>query len=138
MLWYNDPFTELERMQRDLDKLFTTYNVGRSSFPLVNIYDRKDDVVVHAELPGVAKDTVDVTYTDGVLTLSGTREDGVDRKKYTAVREERPEGNFEKSFRIPYRIEQDKVNASFQNGVLTITLPKAEEAKPKQIKVDVE
>ncbi len=138
MLWYQDPFARLERMQQDLDRLFSTYGGGRRAFPLVNIYDEEDDVVVHAELPGVEKDAVDITFSDGVLTLSGTRKSAVDRSKYTAVREERPEGDFEKSFRIPYRVNQDALKASFSNGVLIVTLPKAEEAKPKQIKVDVE
>lgn len=138
MLWYQDPVARLERMQQDLDRLFSSYGGARSAFPLVNIYDEKDDIVVHAELPGVQMDTVDITFSDGVLTLSGTRKNEIDRSKYTAIREERPEGDFEKSFRVPYRINQDGIKASFSNGVLIVTLPKAEEAKPKQIKVDVE
>ncbi len=139
MFWYRDPFTELERLRRNIDDYYGRYGSGyTTSFPLVNIYDKEEEIRLKAELPGTTKDDIDVTYTNGVLTLSGNRKGDKEKEKYTPVREERSEGEFEKSFKIPYAVSADKISASFSDGVLTITLPKAEEAKPKKISVNVD
>jgi HSP20 family protein len=138
MLWNIDPWRELERMRSDLDGLFGAG--GRSvsrSFPLVNVYDSKDDIVVTAELPGYTKDNVGITFTDGILTLWGKRAAPAGSYEMTLVRQERSVGEFEKSLAIPNTIEQEKIAASFKDGILTITLPKAEEAKPKRISIQV-
>ncbi|MBD3391619.1 MAG: Hsp20 family protein [Chitinivibrionales bacterium] len=108
------------------------------SFPLVNVYESKDDITVNAELPGLARDQVAITFSDNVLTLSGTRKPAMEESDRTVVvRQERSLGGFEKSFRIPVRVEADKITAAFKDGILTVTLPKAEEAKPKQIQINV-
>ena len=137
MLWGIDPWGELERMRRDLDNVFTAGGRPDSncSFPLVNVYDNKDNIIVNAELPGFTKEKVNITFSDGTLTLSGKQEPQVKGKGVSVIREERPVGEFEKSFRIPVKVEQDKINATFTNGILSITLPKSAEAKPKQIQI---
>jgi HSP20 family protein len=138
MLWNLDFWREMERLRKDMDGLFSNYGRAPASatYPLVNVYDGKEQLVVTAELPGVLKENVSITFSDGVLTLTGKRESPVNIKNMCAVRKERTEGDFEKSITIPTKIDQNKINASFSNVILTITLPKAEEAKPKTISIE--
>jgi HSP20 family protein len=140
MLWGIDPWRELERMRRELDGVFSGYTrtPAATSFPLVNIYDEQDSMVVTAELAGMAKDDVQITYNDGVLTLEGKRGPVPGTEKMTVVRRERAVGEFQKSLSIPYRIQADKISASFTDGVLTVTLPKTEDARPKQISIQAQ
>jgi len=139
MIFNVDMWNEMDRLRREMNSLFTGYDRASASttYPLVNVYDDKDAVIVTAELPGMSKEQVRITYADGALTLSGKLEPLAAAKKMTIVRQERSEGAFEKSLRIPTKIDQEKINASFSNGILTVMLPKAEEAKPKTIQVDV-
>ena len=138
MLWNFDLWREMERLRRDMDGLFTNY--GRTAvsatYPLINVYEDKDNLVVTAELPGATKEKVSITFSDGVLTIAGKQEQPASIKNMTAVRRERSEGDFEKTVNIPTKIDQEKINASFSNGILSITLPKAEEAKPKTITIE--
>jgi len=138
MLWNTDVFSEMERLRRDMNNLFSDYGeaAGTATFPLMNVYDSKDTIIVTAELPGITKDQVNITVADGVLTLSGETKPLAKAKGMAVVRQERSEGEFEKTFRIPAKVKQDAIAASFANGILTITLPKAEEAKPKTIFIE--
>lgn len=138
MLWGVDPWRELERMRHELDGLFSGYARSQmsASFPLVNVYDEGEELTVSAELPGLTKDQVEITYHDGVLTLSGNRGAPAGTEKMTLVRSERSIGAFEKTVAIPVKIDAERISANFANGILTIRLPKAEEAKPKQIRIE--
>lgn len=138
LLSYN-PWSELERMRREIDNVFGSYGRPEAgySFPLTNIYDNKENVVVTAELAGMKKEDVNVSLTEGVLTISGKREPAKTGSDVTIIRQERATGDFEKSFRIPSKVMSDKIKAEFKDGILTVTLPKSEEAKPKQITIDV-
>ncbi len=138
MLWNIDPWRELERMRRDIDNIFSGEGrVGVNyTFPLFNVYDGKENFVVTAELPGMAKDDVSISFVEGTLTISGTKKPLDKVKDMTVIRQERSEGSFEKSIRIPSKVEQDKISASFSDGILSVTLPKAEEAKPKTIAIE--
>ncbi len=133
-----DPWRELEKIRREMDNLFdsNTRNVDRG-YPPVNVYDTGNDVQLQAELSGMTKDDINVSYSDGNLTLSGKRKPPVEDGKYTIIRNERPIGEFEKTIKIPFPIVQNSISADFKNGVLTVTLPKAEEAKPKKIEVNI-
>jgi len=125
-------------MRRGIDNLFnTSYQTGKTGYPPVNVYDTGNEVLVRAELPGMVKADIGVTFAEGNLTLSGKRKPLVENGTYAVIRNERVSGEFEKNFSIPYSIVQDKISADFKNGVLTITLPKAEEAKPRKIDVCV-
>jgi len=138
MLWDIDLWREMERLRREMNGLFE--NAGRASgsttYPLVNMYDGPENVVVTAELPGIAKEEVNISFADGALTIAGKREPLRDVKSMTAVREEREAGEFEKTVRIPTKVQSEKISATFGNGILTITMPKAEEAKPKSITIE--
>ncbi len=132
-----NPWREMERMRRELDDAFERVGYGRScpSFPLVNLYEGKDELTVVAEMPGVSKDDITISAVEGTLTISGKRPDGREREGQTVLRSERCGGDFEKQIRIPTKIENEKIEASFSDGILSIKLPKAEEAKPRQINI---
>jgi HSP20 family protein len=140
MGWNMDPWREMDRMRRELESALGTFAgpVARRVFPPLNIYDSGEEIIVTAELAGLTKDDVKVLFTDGVLSLSGTRSLPGTFERMTALRQERPSGRFEKSLEIPVKIDVEKISASFRNGVITITLPKAAEARPKEIAVAIE
>ncbi len=138
MMWPVDVIGEFERMRRDMDTFFSrvpTYGRGVYQYPLVNLYDSKDNLILVAEIPGVDKNGIGIQYNNGVLTLSGKRE--LKRfGKSEELRLEQPEGSFEKNIRIPVKIKESEIKAKFENGILQMTLPKAEEAKPRQILIE--
>lgn len=138
MFWNSDVWREMERLRRDMNGLFSNYDRSAESaaYPLTNVYEDNDSLVVTAELPGATKDTVSIMFSDGALTIAGKLDRPERTKNMTAVRQERTNGKFEKTLRIPTKIDQNHISASFANGVLTITLPKAEEAKPKTITIE--
>ena len=105
--------------------------------PPVNIAEDKDNYIIQAELPGVTRDEIKVTFNNGVLTIQGERRDEVEREERQYHRVERVYGNFERSFRLPNTVRADQIHAEFRDGVLTLTVPKAEEAKPRQISINV-
>lgn len=138
MYWTVNPWKELERMRRDMDMLFSRSPVGtrEPSFPLINTYESKEELLIVAELPGIPKEEVNITMENGTLTLSGERRPSVSDKEAVALRRERTQGRFEKKIRIPVKVDDAGISASFKDGVLTVKLPKAEEARPKQISID--
>lgn len=138
MMWNTDTWLEMERLRRDMDGLFRNYaqSGGASTFPLTNVYESNDDLVISAELPGMTKEKVNITFSDGVLTIAGKGEPPSRTKDMAVIRRERAGGEFEKSLRIPTKVEADEISASFTDGVLRIQLPKAEEAKPKSITIE--
>ena len=105
--------------------------------PAVDIYEDEGSVVIKAELPGIDQDDIEIRIEDSTLTLKGERKHDQTIKKENFHRVERYYGSFQRSFSLPHTIDQEKVRASCEKGVLTITLPKREETKPKQIKVEV-
>lgn len=137
-MWDFDVFSEMDRLRREMNNLFSGYqpSVGNATFPLMNVYDSKDNLVVTAELPGLTKDQVKITFADNVFTLSGEVKALPNTKGMGIIRRERSEGAFEKKLRIPTKVKQDSITASFTNGILTVTLPKADEAKPKTIAIE--
>jgi HSP20 family protein len=138
-----DPFRTLFQMRRDLDRMMSEGNTSETTLatglwvPPVNISETEDNYVITAELPGLNKDDIRVTYQNGVLTIEGERkmEQEEDNKNWHRV--ERIYGRFERSFRLPMPVQAENIRAEFKDGILTLTAPKAEEAKPKQIEVKV-
>jgi len=103
--------------------------------PALDLYQSNDNVTAVVELPGMRKEDIDISLHDGTLTISGERKHEVGDEK--AERSERYVGKFRRSITLPSRVDTSKVNATYKDGVLTVTLPKAEEAKPRQIQVNV-
>ncbi len=105
--------------------------------PALDLYQNNDNVIAVVELPGMRKDDIDISLHDGMLTIAGERERTSDEGE-NAERTERFSGKFRRSVSLPTRVDAGKVNASYKDGILTITLPKAEEAKPKKVEVTIE
>ncbi len=140
-----DPFRDLSDMRSEMNRLFDTF-FGRTApvgglegvwAPAVDMYETKNDLVVAVELPGVNEKEVSVSITGDMLTLRGERTHGEEVKQENYYRGERWFGKFERALPLPFPVQADKVKATYRDGVLTIRLPKAEEIRPKEIKIEV-
>ena len=138
-----DPVRELAGMEIDrLDRMFAEFYgdaFARNWVPPVDIFETDaHEVVLKAELPDIKREDIHLTFENGVLTLRGERkvEHEISRDRYQ--RRERRHGAFSRSFTLPNTVDATRINASYKDGVLTIKLPQREEAKPKQIAVNVE
>lgn len=135
---YRSPFYELQRMRQQLQEMFddaAPQSVGAGVFPLINLTEDKDKYYVRAELPGVKGDELDIQVTSNNLTVSGERKIAEEGEGARYHRREREAGSFSRIIGLPGDINPDKVDAKLANGILTVTVAKAEAAKPKQITV---
>jgi HSP20 family protein len=142
-----DPFREMSSLQERMNRLMSDFRT-RSPFgeeemaqgswiPAVDIYETKESIVLNVELPGVTKEDIALEVKDSTLTIKGEKKLEKNVTEENFYRMERSYGSFTRAFTLPSTVQQDKVKAKFRDGILEIMLPKAEEAKPKQIKVDV-
>ncbi len=140
-----EPVRNLNDIQGEVNRLFDSF-FGRPSTvaagermwaPLADMYETKDDLFVTFELPGVREKEVSVAVTGDLLTVKGERKLEHDLKDDGYYRLERLYGKFERSVPLPIPVQSDKVKATYRDGVLEIRLPKVEEVKPKEIKIDV-
>jgi HSP20 family protein len=129
-------------MQDRMNRLFSdafTRTAGEEAtgawLPAVDIFEEGDNLILQAEVPGVGKEELDVRVENNILTLSGERRQQKEIKDEQFHRLERSYGKFVRSFTLPVGIDTERIKAEFKDGLLTLTLPKAEEAKPKRIKV---
>lgn len=143
-----DPFRDVVTLQDRMNRLFDQAlsrtraddeeGLTASTWvPAVDIFETADSIVMRAELPGVSRENIDIQVRDNTLTLKGERKFERDVKDENCLRIERSYGAFQRAFNLPTVIQQDKIKAVFRDGVLEVTMPKAEEAKPKQVKIDV-
>ena len=142
-----EPFREFDRMSREMDRLWNSFSEGglikRNDedgvwLPSLDISETKNDLVVKAELPGMDPKDIDISLSNGSLTIKGEKKQEREEKEENYHFIERSYGSFCRSVRLPKEVKHDKVSASFKDGVLKIVLPKSEEAKKKEIKVKVE
>ena len=135
------PFNRLATLRDEFDRLFDFSWPSRDTgllggwSPALDVYDDKDNLVVTLEVPGMKKEEIDISRHDGMLTISGERKEEREQTEGQPFRSERYFGKFQRSLSLPAAVEANKVKASYKDGILTITLPKAEGAKPKQISV---
>jgi len=134
-------------MREDMDKLFDNFFSARPSRtgllegawqPSVDISETDDEIIVKAELPGLTHDDVNISLTDNVLTLKGEKKQEKEDKGENYHRVERSYGSFQRTFTLLSSVQSENTKATFKNGILTINIPKTEEAKPKEIKINVE
>jgi len=104
-------------------------------YPAVDIHEDQERIVLRAELPGVGTNDIDVSVEDGTLTLRGEKKQEKQVESEGAFRQERYYGSFSRSFVLPAAIKADAINATYKDGILEVVLPKAEEAKPRKIKI---
>ncbi|MEW5800738.1 MAG: Hsp20/alpha crystallin family protein [bacterium] len=151
---YWDPFREMQSLRRELDRIFSSlgeptvpfsrvsFLPGRAArqYPLINVNEDKDNYYVEALAPGVNPKSIDLSITDNRLTISGEKlmaGAGIEVKPEAYHRSERAAGPFNRSIDLPTQVDADKVMADYRNGLLLVTLPKSEKAKPKQITVNI-
>lgn len=137
-LW--KPFNELARWDRDFDHLFRwaaqSQTNGQNQYsPPVDIEERDKDFLLHADLPGITEKDIEITVQDGMLSLSGKREEFREENSQGKLFRERRYGSFNRSFYLGEVVDTEHIEASFKNGVLTVVLPKKAEAKPKEIRI---
>jgi HSP20 family protein len=147
-----NPVKDLLNMEREFDRLFKTFGsrfgiadkqVENSDYdnavwmPVTDIYEDNNSFKLKLDLPGLSKKDVKITYTNGQLSISGERkqEKENDNGKYHRI--ERVYGNFFRTFSLPNKIKENEIDAEFKDGQLLITIPKAEEAKPKELEIKV-
>jgi HSP20 family protein len=140
-----DPFREFFDLQRGLNQLFdsrlgtSSEDVGLKAWtPAVDIYEDENAFLIKLELPEVNRDDVKVNLNENTLSISGERRVENEQKRENYHRVERSYGQFYRSFTLPPNVNTDGINAQFKDGVLRLTLPKKEDAKPKQIEVRVQ
>jgi HSP20 family protein len=129
----------MDRLQREMNRLFEPFAGGRGgtgNFPAVNIWTGEDNVLLTAEIPGVDPEKLEVTVKDNTVTIRGSREAEELKEGESYLRQERGAGTFVRSFALPFQVEEGKVSAQYQKGILQLTLPRAEEDKPKKITVN--
>ena len=136
-----DPFDDLRRFQREVSSLFDPYRwwpqtrFARGEFPPVNVVEEGDSIRVTAELPGIDLQQIDLSITGDVLTIRGERKPVENVGDDAYHRRERPVGSFVRSVKLPDPVVGDQAEAQYVNGLLQITVPKAEEAKPRRISI---
>jgi len=135
---------EVLNMQDDIDRMFDRLRFtipdehGKVNLtPSVDVIENENDFTVTVELPGVDKKDVKITIVDDILTLKGEKKHTQESKSDGFQRLERTFGSFERSFTLPTSVQSDKIEASYTNGILTISIPKAEQSKAKEIEVHV-
>ena len=126
------------RFERDCDALFNTFRSDGelAAFnPAVDIVEEEDRFLIKADLPGVSQKAIEIKVHDGVLLLSGKREETREEKGEKSYYSERRQGSFRRNFNLGDKVDASKIEAKYDSGVLTVTLPKKEETKPRQIEV---
>jgi HSP20 family protein len=139
-----DPSRELTDIQTQMNRLFdnflgqpvTSGVMERAWAPAVDVYETKDAVVVTAELPGLNEKEIQLAITDDLLTIRGERHWSDEARGASHYRQERWFGKFERVIALPIPVDTGKVKATYRDGVLTVTLPKSEGLKPREIKID--
>jgi HSP20 family protein len=137
-----EPMRELNTLQGEMNRLFNSYfdeggngQARRRWAPAVDLLEREDSLVLKADLPGMSEDDVQIEVRDSVLMISGERRSDVEDKQNGYYRVERAFGSFSRSLTLPEGVDADRIQASFSNGVLEVTIPKPEQRKPRRIEI---
>jgi HSP20 family protein len=130
-----DPFRDMKSVEDEFDRLLGRAYSRNAWVPALDVRETDDNFELTLDLPGIDPDDVSVNYEDGMLTVSGKRDFSEERQGETWHRIERSFGTFARSVRLPRTANAEKIEARFDKGVLTISVPKAETAKPRQIEV---
>jgi HSP20 family protein len=133
LMQYTQPFGRLTTLQDELNRLFDSSVEGWT--PALDVHEDKDSYTIRVELPGMKREEIEVSLQDDALVISGERKTETRKEDTEVHRQERFYGKFSRALTFPTAVAGDKVTAAYKDGILTVTLPKAEEAKPKQITV---
>ena len=143
LIRYN-PSRLVSRVNRDFESIFDSFlnfpwhrSVNGDFTPRIDVIEDKDKMELRAELPGMEKDAIKVLFEDGVLTISGEKKVQKEEKDTNCVWSEISCGSFTRSMTLPDYVDHEKIEADYRDGVLTLTMPKTEKAKPKEIEVKI-
>jgi len=142
-LWNWAPTTQWTNLRDEINRLFDapfgdfarTSELFSGWAPTLDLYEDKENLVVKAELPGLKKEDIEISFQNGTLAVSGERKSEEKLKDAETYRSERFFGRFHRTLSLPKPVHAEKIKAAYKDGILTVTLPKTEEAKPKQIEV---
>ncbi|MDX1671622.1 MAG: Hsp20/alpha crystallin family protein [Balneolaceae bacterium] len=140
-------FTPIEDLRREMDRLFDEMvpfswwkergeNSSHMWTPRTDMSETETKYLIHVDLPGLTKDDITINIKDNRLTISGKRKKEMEEKDENFLRRERFKGSFLRTFTFPDKVKDEKVKATFNDGVLTVNVPKAEVSKPKTVKID--
>ena len=129
---------ELELVQQHLNRLFSLSNYAHSEYPLLNVWTSEDGAIARAELPGLDPSEVEISLVNDTVTVQGERRCQSGNENQLCHRQERRFGQFSRSLQLPFRVDAEGVQAKFFDGVLEITLPRAESDKARKINVITE
>ncbi len=136
---FDNPFADFDHWRREMLRLLDTgetfADVGAGVFPPINITQDDENFYVRAEIPGIKPDELSISAVRNRVSLAGKRELQREHERVSYHRKERPEGSFNRTVTLPTEIDAERVDARYADGILTIMLPKAERAKPRQIAV---
>jgi HSP20 family protein len=138
---FDSPFADVDQVRREMLRLLdavagdTFGEVGAGVFPPVNITQDNDNFYVRAEVPGINPKELSISAMRNRLSLSGKREIPVEKDRVSYHRKERAEGTFSRTVTLPTEVDAERVDARYSDGILNLTLPKAEQAKPRQIAI---
>ena len=137
-----EPFEELATLRSRMDRLWSKMTTDEETMaadwaPVTDVIETKDEITIKTELPGIEEKDVTIEIENGILTMKGERKAEKETEEKGMRRMERSYGTFLRSFTLPTNVEQEKITASFMNGLLEVHLPKKEGAKPRTIKVQV-
>jgi len=140
------PFREFERMRREMDRLWDSFFERRPArteeegefLPALDLAETDNELVVKCEVPGLEPKDIDISLSDGMLTIKGEKKQEREEKQADYHLVERSYGTFTRSIQLPKEVQSEKISASYKNGILRITLPKSGGAQKKEIKIKVE
>jgi HSP20 family protein len=144
-LWNWSPVEQLSTLREEINRLFDSpfgeltnrMELFNGWTPALDLYEDKDNLILKAELPGMRREEINISVHDGTLTLSGERRYEEKNQDSEPYRSERFFGRFHRTLALPKPVQSDKAKANYREGILTVVLPKTEDAKPKQIEVNV-
>ncbi len=127
--------SDMERLQQELNRIFHDSKSTNTEFPPVNVWTSADGAIVRTEIPGIDKERIDISIVNETLTIRGARTEDAGKEGLSCHRKERDFGQFVRSLQLPFEVDADRVKARFAEGILEITLPRAEADKPRKIAV---
>jgi len=146
--FFLDPFTELDKIQKELHRLFNfsftnkpyeeSVNLYSQEIPNIDISDAENSLQIKADLPGLKKEEIDISIENNLLTIKGEKNIQTEKKEKNYYKKERVQRSFFRTIELPVEIDNSKINAKYENGVLELNLPKKEEAKQKRLKIDIQ
>jgi HSP20 family protein len=138
-----EPWHSLRRLSNALDEAFGTYQeqdgrtITASWYPACDVFEDKEAIKIVAEVPGVKPEDVKLSLENSLLTIRGEKKQQAEERSERVHRYERSYGAFERTFALPSTVDPERIQAGYENGILTVTVPKAERARPREIPVKV-